>query len=163
VHTQSDLETFTYILYLDVPAQVVAKHRQDDTKRQRPSTSVHYLRKWQLAEITQLRCTCRQHNILFTLVSPHLKKLSTMLRDFQHQNEEYNLSQAKIRLDDVFAASQGQLRTVLVLDGDKTLAAEDTGTLFWKKVSVSRSLRDEEQILKTLFSSPLGYSYTAFR
>jgi uracil phosphoribosyltransferase/phosphoserine phosphatase len=50
------------------------------------------------------------------------------------------------------------------MDADKTLAAEDTGTLFWK-VSNSRHMqsREDECPLKRLFSSPLGYSYTAFR
>lgn len=166
VHTQNDLRTFTHILYLDVPAEVVAQRRLNDTERSRPSVSVTHLRKWQQAEKTQLRHLCPHHSILFSLVSPHpmlLNRVSTILRDFRYHTEEYNLSQAESRLDEVLVAGRGQLKTVLVMDADRTLATEDTGALFWKRVSDSRLSRDEECTLKTLFSSPLGYSYTAFR
>jgi len=166
VYTQNDLDTFTHMLYLDVPAEVVVQRHLDDTERSRPSTSVTHLRKWQQAEKTQLRRLCRNHSILFSLVSEHptlLNKVSTLLRDFRYHTENYNLSQAKSRLDEALVAGQGQLETVLVMDADRTLAAEDTGALFWKRVSNSQMSRGEECTLKTLFSSPLGYSYTAFR
>lgn len=40
------------------------------------------------------------------------------------------------------------------------MTAQDTAAMFWEKVSNSQ---DREYPLKTLFRSPLGYSYTAFR
>ena len=166
VYTQNDLNTFTHILYLDVPAELVAQRRLKDTERSRPSISVTHLREWQQTEKTQLRHLCRQHGILFSLVSPHpmlVHKVLTRLRDFRHHTEKYNLSRAESCLDEVLVTSQGQLETVLVMDADRTLAAEDTGALFWKMVSSSRRLEDKDCPLKTLFSSPLGYSYTAFR
>jgi len=166
VYTQNDLFTFTHILYLDVPAEIVAQRRLDDTERSRPSISVTHLRRWRQAEKTQLRHLCRHHGILFSLVFPHpmlLNKVLTLLRDFRHHTEEHNLSHAQSRLDEALVVDQGQLETVLVMDADRTLATEDTGTLFWKRVSNSQRSRDEECPLKTLFSSPLGYSYTAFR
>ncbi len=49
------------------------------------------------------------------------------------------------------------------MDTDRTLAAEDTGALFWKRLSNSRPLEYEAFTLNALFGSPLGYSYTAFR
>lgn len=166
VYTQNDLEIFTHILYLDIPAEVVAQRRLDDTERSRPSTSVSHLRKWQQEEKTQLRHLCRHYGILFSLVSPSptlLNRVSIMLHDFRCHTEEYNLSQAESRLDDAVVASQGQLETVWVMDADRTLAAEDTGALFWKRVSNSRPLEYEAYTLNALFRSPLGYSYTAFR
>ncbi|KAH0544338.1 hypothetical protein FGG08_001479 [Glutinoglossum americanum] len=166
VYTQNDLDTFTHILYLDVPAEVVAQYHLDDTGRSRPSTSVAHLRKWQQAEKTQLRRLCRHHGILFSLVSPRptlLDRALTLLRDFLHHTEEYNLSLAETRLDETLVTGQGQPETVLVMDADKTLAAEDTGTLFWKRAPSSRRPGGDDCPLKTLFSSPLGYSYTAFR
>ncbi|OCL13444.1 hypothetical protein AOQ84DRAFT_372188 [Glonium stellatum] len=166
VYTKSDLDTFTHILYLDFPTEVIAERRLNDTERSRPSISATHLRRWQQAEKTQLRHLCRHNNILFSLISLHptlLNKVSTLLRDFRNQTEKYNLSQAQNRLDQVLLASQGQLETVLVMDADRTLAAQDTGALFWKSVSSSRLSKDEEYTLKTLFSGPLGYSYTAFR
>ena len=166
VYTQNDLEVFTHILYLDIPAEVVAQRHLDDTERSRPSTSASHLRKWQQEEKTQLRYLCRRHGILFSLISLYptlLNKVSILLHDFRHHTENYNLSQAESRLDEAVVASQGQLETVLVIDADRTLAAEDTGALFWKKVSNLRPLEYEAFTLNTIFGSPLGYSYTAFR
>lgn len=166
VYTPNDLKTYTHIIYLDVPAELVAQRRLNDTKRSRPSASITHLRKWQQAEQTQLRHLCRQHGILFSLVAPHstmLNKVSTLLGDFRNHSEQYNNSQVERRLDEVLADGRGQLETVLVIDADRTLAAEDTGELFWERVSSPRSPRDEDYPLKTLFSSQLGYSYTAFR
>ena len=166
VYTQNDLEIFTHILYLDNPAEVVAQRRLDDTERSRPSASASHLHKWQQEEKTQLRDLCRCHGILFSLVSPYptlLSKVSILLHDFRSHTEKYNLSQAESKLDDAIVASQGQLETVLVMDADRTLAAEDTGALFWERVSNSRLLEDGAFTLNALFRSPLGYSYTAFR
>ena len=166
VYTQNDLDTFTHILYLDVPAKVIAQRRQDDTERSRPPISAVHLNKWQQAEETQLRGLCHRHGILFALIYPHpttLNKTAMLLRDFRHHNEEYNTYYAANKLDEVIATSQGMLKTVLVMDADRTLAAEDTGTLFWDMVCRLRPSDDEGRTLKALFSSPLGYSYTAFR
>jgi adenylate kinase/phosphoserine phosphatase len=164
VCTEADSNTFTHILYLDVPAEDIAQRRSDDKERARPAMSIDHLRKWQQEEKTQLRRFCYQHGILFSILTnpPHqnlLDKVSILLHDFRHHDEEYNLTLAKSRLDEIILPGQGKVETMLVLDGDKTLAAEDTGALFWKMVQSS----DEESPMKALFSSPLGYSYTAFR
>ncbi|MCJ1279766.1 hypothetical protein MMC21_007590 [Puttea exsequens] len=166
VYTQSDLDTFTHILYLDVPNEVVAQRRLEDGERVRSPTSVAHLRKWQQAEKTQLRRLCYDHGILFWLIPSQgtiLSRVSTLLRDIRHHTKAYNLSIAEGKLDDVVFAGQGQLKTMLVLDADRTLAAEDTGALFWKSIANSRQSEDVDRTLKTLFRSPLGYSYTAFR
>jgi uracil phosphoribosyltransferase len=44
---------------------------------------------------------------------------------------------------------------------DKTLAPQDSGVLFWQHFCPSPRL--DKNCLKTLFSSKMGYSYTAFR
>lgn len=166
VYTQHDLSTFTQILYLDVPAEIVAQRRLDDTEKSRSFITVTHLRRWQQAEKTQLRRLCRYYGILFSLVFPYpmlLNKVLTLLRDFRQHTEKHDLFHAQSRLKEALVAGQGQLETVLIMNGDGTLAAEDTGTLFWKRVPNSQRSRDEECPLKTLFSGPLGYSYTAFR
>lgn len=88
--------------------------------------------------------------------------MSALLCDFQQHNVEYNLSRAASTLDEALLLNRSHrpLETVLMLDGDRTLAAEDTGSLFWKNIPRPK---DEGCPLKTLFSGPLGYSYTAFR
>lgn len=135
-------------------------------KRKREYASENHLHKWQQEEKTQLRALCRRHHILFSLVSPsvtQLDKVSILLHDFRCHTEKHNLYQAESRLDDVFDASQGELEVALVMDADRTLAAEDTGALFWKRLSESRPLEDGASTLNVLFSGPLAYSYMAFR
>ncbi len=167
VYTQNDLKRYTHILYLDVDAEVVARRRSNDTQRQRSSASIKHLRKWQEAEKTQLRQLCRDHDILFLLVAPGSQLLNDMpilLRDIQRHTAELNLSLAEKELDEIIADDKRQLHTILVLDADRTLAAEDTGKLFWAAAS-KHYPSDVVNIaaLKTVFSSRLGYSYTAFR
>ena len=167
VYTRNDLNTFTNILYLDIPAEIVAERRQNDTLRSRPTASVEHLRNWQKVEEIELRDLCRQHNILFSLIlSPTLmlpNKIARLLRDFRHHTEEDNLRRAESRLDAIVHYNcQPAPDVALVMDGDRTLVAPDTGVLFWKTLSDSKS-RDEDNPLKAVFSSPMGYSYTAFR
>ncbi|KAF3931412.1 hypothetical protein ABW19_dt0201880 [Dactylella cylindrospora] len=166
VYTQNDLDTFTHILYLDVPAKLVAQRCLDDKNRNRPSLSVNHLRNWQQAEKTQLRSLCYQHGILFSLISPHptlSNKVSDLIRDFQHHTEGSNLVRAQSRMDEIIAADQERLETMLVLDADRTLTNKDSGKVFWNLVSTSQQSKEKEHVLKALFSSQLGYSYTAFR
>ena len=166
VCTENDLRTYTHILYLDVPAEIVERHCRNDTERRRPLTSATHLRKWQLEEQTQLRHLCRQRGILFSTIASHDRlpeNVSTLLVDFRSHTEARNMAQAKAKLDQVLLEMDGPVETMLILDGDRTLAPEDTGVLFWEKALQSSPTQDGNEPLKTLFSGPLGYSYTAFR
>ena len=119
IYTQKDLATYTHILYFDVPAEIITQRRLNDNERTRPPVSTIHLREWQQEEKTQLRRLCRQHGILFSSVSPGstlLKSLSTLLHDFRHHTEEFNLSQARDKLDQIVFASQGQPETMLVIE-----------------------------------------------
>ena len=165
VYTQTDLNTFTHILYLDVPAEIVIQRRVEDEERSRPATSIRHLNKWQQAEKTQLRDLCYDYGILFQLVRSQpdlLNNVLMLLRDFQRHTESFNLSSAEHRLDEILATGQGKLETLLVFDADRTLTAEDTGASFWKRFSSSQWPEGRDGSLKMLFST-LGYSYTAFR
>ena len=165
VYTENDLATFTHILYLDVPPEIVAERRSEDKQRSRPSVSLAHLRKWQEVEKGRLRDLCRNHRILFLALSSTtpMNKVSMLLHDLRCHTEKHNLSCAQGELDKVITAGRGRLETVLIMDADKTLAADDTGALFWKMVADSIRSKEEECPLKKLFSSPLEYSYIAFR
>lgn len=160
VYTQNDLYTFTHILYLEVPARTIIERRREDNGRSdRQSSSEDHLHRWQEAEKNQLSRLCRRHGLLFFSI-PHpmsMPKILDLIKDFRHHSEATNLSRAESMLDGLIAAQQGRLGTMVLVDGDRTLAAVDTGTQFWKRIS------NREDLLKELFSSPLGYSYTAFR
>ena len=168
IYTRNDLETYTHILYLDADVDVVAQRRLHDTGKRRPSMSVSDLQKWQQEEKKKLVELCRSHGILFSLLSSSpsttlVNKVSTLLEDFRCHNERYNVSRAECKLDEIIINSKGQLKTVLVIDADRTLAVQDTGLLFWRKVNSSRPSEYPASTLTELFSSCLGYSYVAFR
>jgi uracil phosphoribosyltransferase/phosphoserine phosphatase/adenylate kinase len=170
VYTRNDLDTFTHILYLDTPPELVVQRCQDDGQRRRPSASIEHLRKWQRIEKSELRRLCRESGILFSVVSPPalLAKISTLLRDFRQHTEAHNLWRAESKLDEAFAppSRKDQVETVLVFDADRTLTADDTGRLFWQLIAAkSEGLKpvEDDYPLKTIFSSILGYSLTAFR
>ncbi|KAM0793851.1 uracil phosphoribosyltransferase-domain-containing protein [Usnea florida] len=175
VCTEADLKIYTHILYLEIPAKVVERRRRDDTSgRKRPSIPADRLFAWQQQEMAQLRDLCRYHDILFVVVTPLptlldraplirtdldpdndllLNPVLTLLKDFAAQS----------RLDDAVLPSKDQLKIMLAMDADKTLAAEDTGMLFFERVFNKRALESDEFALKKLFNGPMGYSYTAFR
>ncbi|CDM33198.1 hypothetical protein DTO013E5_5628 [Penicillium roqueforti] len=161
VCTPSDLTTYTHILYLNSPAELIAEYRSNDVKRCRQTVSTSHLARWQEIEQSHLCQLCRCHDILFTLVSPLVSanKLGSIVEDFRMHTEDYNMYLANQRMEDILASSS-TAETVIMMDADKTLASEDSGVLFWEQV---RSASAKRNPLKALFSSPLGYSYTAFR
>jgi uracil phosphoribosyltransferase/phosphoserine phosphatase len=165
VYTNNDLATFTHILYLDIPVGTIEQRRWNDVSRPRPHTSVAHLLKWQQAEKTQLQALCREHGILFSILQSDKTVKSRaleLLSDFRVHTEKYNEAQAPAKLDAVMASYRISPDTMLVIDGDRTLAAQDTGVSFWE--TLSDGGRDaSEDPLKALFSGPMAYSYKAFR
>lgn len=174
VDTNADWQTYTHIIYLDVPPETIAQRRGKDntTKtRLRFEFSVTTLRKWQEAEKKRLREQCRRHGVLFTRVTPHPKlseQVAFLVKDFSNHSQTYNLRCAEVRLDGIIAEHPNQhvLTEVVVLDGDRTLTAVDTGDLFWEKVLPPEEHPETAVLdgnpLKSIFST-LGYSYAAFR
>ncbi|KAF9636600.1 putative uracil phosphoribosyltransferase protein [Lasiodiplodia theobromae] len=166
VYTSSDLNTYTHIIYLDVPTDVIEQRRRDDTERSRPPVTTDHLMRWKQTEKDKLRVLCRENSILFSVLGPHRSSLGTisaLLRDFHRHTEEHNLSCAEAKLDEIMSPRKDRLETVLVVDGDRTLAPVDTGALFWAQLTASQERARGSSPLKSLFSSPLGHSYDAFR
>lgn len=166
VYTSSDLKTYTHIIYLDVPADVIEQRRRDDTERSRPPVTTDHLMRWMQTEKDKLRVLCRENSILFSVLGPHQSSLGTisaLLQDFHLHTQEHNLSCAEAKLDEVMSPRKDRLETVLVVDADRTLAPVDTGALFWAQLAASQERASESSSLTSLFSSPLGYSYDAFR
>ena len=166
VCTSADWETYTHILYLDVSAEVIAEYRLSDQKRCRPAVSIAHLIKWQQAEKKQLRHLCRSHDIVFTTISARqvsAGKLTPLILDLKRHTEDVNTMMAQQRMDEFINMGPEVPETMLVFDADKTLAPQDSGQLFWELLSAPCAEGDERFPLKSLFSSPLQYSYTAFR
>lgn len=169
VWTDGDQSIYTHILYLNVPPKQVWKQRLRDTSRpDRKGVHVDDLSKWQDYEKTALRKLCYEHGILFANVRSDrpLDRAVELIKDFHLHSKEHNLSLARKHLDATLASGQAQSQTVLVLDGDKTLTPHDTGTMFWKSEVFTRSEPEPvffDGALEAIFSSSMGYSYTAFR
>lgn len=137
VGTANDLATFTHILYLDVPAEIVAQRRRDDRIKQRGHLHVDRLQDWKVREQEALRTVCRENKILFLIVSGLSSTLvtdvCTMLRDFQrHAKDRANWETVEAVMEKWLQSAPRRLETVMVLDGDKTLAPHDTGSMFWQ-------------------------------
>lgn len=179
VCTKADLETYTHVIYFDTAADIVSLRRQDDKGRERPTMTPARLDDWAKTEKRELQRLCRSSGILFIALSEAERgalsvRTINLLLDFQHHCSQHNLRLAQNRLDSIslrsgFTMDCKQPCTMLVLDADKTLATQDTGKLFWE-VMLKKNLLDPSSLegkcedpLTTLFSSQLGYSYTAFR
>lgn len=166
VYTEDDLATFGHIIYLDVPSNVVAQRRADDQDRARTCLTVEHLRQWQAREKSLLRRMCLKHGILFSVLGSSgpttlSDETSQIIRDYRFLTDEQNILQATKRLDQALDNGAVMADTVLLLDGDRTLAPDDTGELFWRNLTMSQG--HDMEPLKELFSGPLGYSSDAFR
>lgn len=154
VYTPNDLATYTHILYLETPVKVLIRHHLNDAERRREAASATHLERWQNPEMTELDRLCKNHGIFFSVLpwDARLEGFCAKIDDFDCRVED-NFCQAKKKVDSIFNKKDG-LDTVLLFDADRTLAPEDTGPLFWKTLSNSRNLDEDEDPLSLLFSSP---------
>ena len=176
---EADLAAFTHILYLQQAPQEIARRCEGDGNRKRAVLGVDQLEKWQDAEMGGLRKLCRENAILFTTVSD-LSGATKLVTNFVchdvEQNEKFVAEALRVSVvlsnvsrmgkqeeklatlePDTPVGLHGKIKTMLVIDADKTLAPQDAGELFWKQFP------EIDEPLKELFSGPLKYSYTAFR
>ncbi|KAK3679566.1 hypothetical protein LTR37_021412 [Vermiconidia calcicola] len=154
---------FTHILCLYASADII-EHRQRNnvSRRNRREMTVPHLDLWQAGEVTELRSLYYKNGILFTQLDAELPSLldqsSDLLWNFCSHSETGNLVRATEKLSRYAGADRTAVTTMIVVDADKTLAAADTGKMFR-----GRLCKDGKDPLKALFSSPMGYLYTAFR
>lgn len=166
VWTLRDQATFTHILYLNVPPNVLLQRRLEDVERVRPMMSQTDLHEWQETEKTDLRRICGEHGILYTVLpfdQESAKIAENLINNFRLSTEAGNLSCAVDIVDDIMRTTWDYYpRKILVIDADRTLSAADTDDLFWKHF---RSLPKSSEIPTSpepVFST-LGYTHTAFR
>jgi hypothetical protein len=65
-----------------------------------------------------------------------------LIRDLVWHDEIYNYAKAKCKVDEIMAYMDGPTETMLVLDADQTLTADDTGKLFWESYGSGPPLLD---------------------
>ncbi|KFY69702.1 hypothetical protein V496_00007 [Pseudogymnoascus sp. VKM F-4515 (FW-2607)] len=177
VITPKDLEIYSHILYLGTDPKVIQQYRLSDWERDRDILSIEHLDKWQRMEENMLRTLCHVHGIHFYEISPRsntesedmfLVRLWGLVTDLGLHDEDVNRSNAMTRLGEAMdsdATRDGRLKTMLVMDADKTLAPQDVGDMFWGKVSNpgGSTSTGSKNPLKELFGGRGGYSYHSFR
>lgn len=66
VYTETDLQTYTHMLHLEVDPKTICLYRQGDANLQRFPLSVPILHQWQEIERATLQDVCRAHGILLS-------------------------------------------------------------------------------------------------
>ncbi|KAK3675528.1 hypothetical protein LTR78_004611 [Recurvomyces mirabilis] len=162
VWTDADADTFTHIFYLDSPPSVILNRHADDNghnRRIRSAITEIELQEWQDREKISLQTVCADKNIVFEVVSG-LYPFEAILNPITYYVNDaiFNISRALVELDHRMAnmVNNCQLQKMFVFDANKTLAAQDTGNMFWEK-------RGRRNRLKEVFSESRGYSYDSFR
>ncbi|PTD08049.1 hypothetical protein HYE67_001954 [Fusarium culmorum] len=168
VYTSNDLATFTHIIYLNMPAGLISQRRLNDEQKGRSLMSQDHLRRWQETEVSLLRNLCRENHILFYSMANAdtlQPRIMDIILHFQQLNTvESNITRVQAKLDEILTLPKhNDLETVIVMDGDKTLAADDTGVLFWEALARAQPSSVTGSPLHELFSSRLGYSEAAFQ
>ncbi|SMR54829.1 unnamed protein product [Zymoseptoria tritici ST99CH_3D1] len=160
----ADWAAFTHILYLKVDPATIRARTLADQSRPRPDTSKEHLQLWQDDEMRDLRMNSLQHDILYSSVSGKPEEIQntvkTFITDFAEHDEQVNMSRALQHLDSSLPPGRS-IETMLVLDGDKTLTASDTGDILWDMIKDPKMAVTDP--VKQIFDSPMRYSYTAFR
>ncbi|KAF2759857.1 hypothetical protein EJ05DRAFT_484756 [Pseudovirgaria hyperparasitica] len=166
VWTAADAETFSHIIYLDEITSVISTRRQNDTVRDRENVCLDHIHRWKETEEDRLRKLCGTHGIIFTRAFPYpdmLQRVVPLIQDFATHTEARNLEKASAKLDMALSESDGKLDTLVVIDGDKTLAPQDAGQMFWDRYCIQKLSWKEAWTPTSVHSGPLGYSYEAFR
>ncbi|OCT52360.1 hypothetical protein CLCR_09752 [Cladophialophora carrionii] len=164
VWTQQDRKTYTHIIYLQTPAEVIQERCLNDNSKRRPELSVEHLRRWQQEEEMHLRATCYESGIIYYALNqdPAIPKVSELLETFLHRRQESHILQAEAMLDSIILSQARPFVSALVLDADKTLSAADAGHLFWEHVHQRNPVPAKRDYLTAVFGGPLGYTSAAF-
>lgn len=159
VGTEADFQTFTHIFYLMVDPEQVLRQRRDDTKQRGGGLQLDHLRKWQEEERKELRSICYQTNVLFIEI-PHPVTTHDISRLIRYASNPPKLD-VNVVLSNVDQNISSTLpsgaKSVLVLDGDKTLAAADSGRCYAEHIGDSF-----DETLKLIFDSDDKYGRRAF-
>ncbi|KAK5046347.1 hypothetical protein LTR84_008491 [Exophiala bonariae] len=165
VWTLRDQATFTHIIYLSIPVDLLLARRKADLEWTRSKVSVENLHKWQETEKSDLRRICGENGILFTVLPFTVdvsKRAAELAECFDSHTETGNFLLAEQKLDNILKGVEGKLEKMLVIDADRILSATDTGHLFWEHVRSLPNFSNRQTSPKTIFSTS-GYSHTAFR
>lgn len=163
VWTPSDAEVFTHIMYLQVPGAALLQQIENDMFRpDRSARKINKLDDWQKREMEGLHRHCENStkDIALTLIKggldSTLQEVKDVLDNTKGQDEKENRDRVNQALKAHLRMIPSKLDAVLLIDGDTTLAPQDTGLLYWE--STSRGNFPWETTFKEL-----GYTFAAFQ
>lgn len=178
IMSDKDKSTYTHIVYLQVSPRKIAERVKQDlrsgTKTDRKDLSESKIQTWQTTEIEGLRQTCKKREIPFFVLDADAKSPDELSQWFTAALQRFVLAGdgldtlngacvAKAVESAVFAQDIA-LEKLMVLDGDRTLAAVNTTRKFWA-LADQRGLYPLEQDLNPvdkLFKTE-PYSLESFR
>jgi haloacid dehalogenase-like hydrolase/AAA domain len=158
VFTQGDAETYQAVLYLDRSAHDVLAQRLRDNStetRLRSCLSLEEIDQWIQHEKVVLQRECSKHGLDFFLVrdaDDPAKHISEHILDPLFADaERRSIASLKSAVQDIPDAD-----VYLLLDGDRTLCPEDTGTQFFHQID------GDGATLKKIHQCYPKYSFRAF-
>ena len=160
VFTKGDASTYSAILYLDKKAEMVWHQRRQDCeseKRTRPALTVEMIENWMEHEKALLQRECEKNGIYFALISDDdmLEKLVQKHVLSPVETIARSKSEANLMME---VQTLPQADVFLLIDGDRTLCATDTGTTFFSSVLGSA----DDDPVKQIFKRYPSYTFQAF-
>ena len=148
VHSPSDSEFFTHIIYLDFDVEIIHERRQNDPNRVRDPIEPLVLAHWIQQEKQGLTEVCRENGIVFICIneSHTIAHVDQLLDRFLLTSNQNNLKAFQS-----IATESLNSPTIWLIDGDKTLSTTCTGSAFWGN-SMAK--------IKAIFKD--GYCYRTF-
>ncbi|KAK2592479.1 hypothetical protein QQS21_009824 [Conoideocrella luteorostrata] len=165
VYTNNDMQVYSHIIYLDIPPATLSQQRSQDLQRSRPNLSFSDLLRWQQTEIRELTGLYQRHGFMFSCMARESEtQLPTAIKLIEYSRRVGTIPNA-VRVDakvSKYLTSNKDLETMLVVDADRTLSANDTGATFWDTMIQSQTWAGTKSPLPSVFDSRLGYSEAAF-
>ena len=166
VFTPADGNSYSHVIYVETSPEKVFDQVRNDQERTRRQLSIDELRKWMEHEKETLAAKCREHDISYDIFrlgedeTAHEEDLLSLIvrravipRSVVAGNESERALVASI------AEEIPEKDVYLLIDGDGTLCAQDTGAMFFEQASVP-SLPPEP--LKHIFQRFEQYTFQAF-
>ena len=130
VFTEADFEVYSCIFYLDPSAATIFNQAKNDISKIRQALTLEGIQQHKDLELAKLQRLCYEYGVLHARIDRdavsddqiHLT-MAILLRNLDSlRTEEQNAEKACNLLDEIVSARGPQLKNMVVIDGDKTLA-----------------------------------------
>lgn len=163
IFTSADGMSYDAIFYLEKPPSVIFNQRKRDSYRTRQDLPIDFLQRWIDHEKVVLEDKCAKFDILFEVVPcNNTDDCQDLIRRILQSVVAPAASAAKFKSEEALrAAIQADIPKAdvyLLIDGDRTLCAQDTGCLFFDQIKT----KGPDDPLKQIFKRYDDYTFQAF-